>query len=436
MSEPGLRKDITLWGIIALGAGTAIGVAIFSILAPGAQLAGPAMLLSMLIAVIPMVLFAVTYAFMGSAAPVAGASYEWSRRFVHPFLGFTIGWLRIASSTSALVLYAWVLVQYWSGTVDLPAKPAMFAVFTLFWALNTLGVSLVARGQALMVFILLAICAALVVCAVPEAEFSHFSPMLTEGWSGVLAAVALMVSLFLGIETATEVGEEVKDPRRTIPLGIALSIALTALIYFSVAFAAIAVLGAGPLAASEAPLLDLARQTLGSAGEPLILAGATVAIGTSLNAISLIFSRSLFAMGRSGILPAAMARVHPRFGTPWVATTTVYGLCLLGLLLPLDLVFLFLAVSIPTLLKYGATSLAATRVVTRHKDLYESARFRLAPRAMLAWAWAGVVCALLVLALGLGADWRPYSVLVGWFVLGLAWYALRRRRPPVSDTPE
>jgi len=422
-----LKQDVSLWGIVALGAGTAIGVAIFSILSPGAKLAGPGLLLAMAIAMVPMILFGLTYAFMGSAVPVSGASYEWSRRFIHPFVGYLIGWLRIAGSTSALVLYAFVLVQYWSGVIELPLKPAMFAVLTLFWILNTLGVSLVARGQAFMVFVLLITCGVLVISAVPMADPENFSPFLSHGWVGVMAAVPLMVSLFLGIETATEVGEEVRDNQRTIPLGIALSVALTALIYLAVAVAALGVIGPEELAQSDAPLMALAQASIGRFGQPLILISATVAIGTSLNAISLIFSRSLFAMGRSGILPRALSKVHPRWGTPHVATTTVFVLCTLGLLMPMNLVFLFLAVNIPTLLKYAATSVAATRVVGHHPEIYGQAKFKLSPKSTLTWAWAGVGCALILIALGLTADWRPYAVLGGWAVAGLVYYIFRRQ---------
>lgn len=429
---PALKQAVSLWGIVSLGAGTAIGVAIFSILAPGASLAGSGLLLAMLLAGIPMILFGVTYAFMGSAVPVSGASYEWSRRFVHPFVGFIVGWLRIAGSTSALVLYAFVLVQYWSMVVDLPAKPAMFGVLALFYVLNLLGVSLVARGQTLMVFVLLMTCAVLVVSAFPHGNAANFSPLLGHGWSGVLAAVPLMVSLFLGIETATEVGEEVRDGQRNIPLGIGLSILVTAAIYFAVAAAALGVLGAAALGQSEAPLRDLAHATLGAHGQTLILISATVAIGTSLNAISLILSRSLFAMGRSGILPAALARVHPRWGTPYVATTVVFALCALGLLMPLNLVFLFLAVNIPTLLKYGATCFAATRVVGRHPDIHARAGFKFQPGPMTVWAWTGVACAAVMIVLGWSADWRPYAVLGGWGVLGIAYYLLRQRRVPAA----
>jgi APA family basic amino acid/polyamine antiporter len=432
-----LKQGVSLWGVVSLGAGTAIGVAIFSIIAPGAQLAGPGMLLAMFMASLPMILFAVTYAFMGSAFPVSGASYEWSRRFIHPFVGFIIGWLRILSNVAALILYALVLVQYWSMWIDVPAKPTMLAVLTVFWLLNTLGVSLVSRGQALMMFVLLATCAVLVTSSLSVGEPANFSPLLEKGWIGVLAAVPLMVSLFLGIETSVEVGEEVQNPRRNIPLGIALAITLTAAIYFSVAAAALYVLGSGPLAASKAPLLDLANATLGRYGQPLILLSATVAIGTSLNAISLTFSRSLFAMGRSGALPAMLARVHPRWGTPYVASTFVFLLCVAGLLMPSNLVFLFLAVNIPTLMKYGATCFAASRVVGRHPDIYRQASFRFSPPAMQAWAWSGIVCALVVIVLGWNADWRPYAVIAGWGVLGLAYYFLvARKHEPVTERVE
>jgi APA family basic amino acid/polyamine antiporter len=414
-----LRKGVSLFGIVALGAGTAIGVSIFSVIAPGAELAGAGMLLALVFAVVPMILFAVTYAFMGSAVPVSGASYEWSRRFIHPFVGFLIGWLRIAGSTAALVVLSFVLVQYWSMAVSLPLKPTMFAVLAVFFVLNLVGISVAARSQAIMVAVLLVTCALLVSFAMPDLDPGHFSPFLSEGWGGVFAAVPLMISLFLGIETATGVGEEVRDGHRTI--------LLTAGIYLLVAGAAVGVLGASRLGASEAPLLEVANETLGRFGMPLILTSATVALGTSLNAIFMIFSRSLFAMGRAGILPSALARVHDNRGTPDVAIITAFAFCCLGLFLPSSLVFLFLAVNIPTLFKYGATCIAATRVVARHADVYGRASFKFRPAVISGWAYAGAACALVVILLGLSADWRPYAVLSGWAVAGVIWYVLRRR---------
>ncbi|MCK5745922.1 MAG: amino acid permease, partial [Oricola sp.] len=348
-----LKKGVGLVDIVSIGLGTAVGVSIFSIIAPTTLLAGPGMLVAMAVAMAPMFVFAVVYAFMGAAVPVSGASYEWARRFIHPFAGYIVSWLRIGSSTAAMVVLTMVLVSYLGMAVDLPLKPSMLAIFTIVFVANILGVSVAAKGQTAMLFVLLATCGVFVAICAPQAEPSNFTPLLSKGWEGVAAAVPLMISLFLGIESATEVGGEIKNPGKNIPLGIAISVVLTAVFYFAVATSALGVLGEEKLGASTAPLLDAAVAAGGGIGKPLIIASAFVAIGSSINATFMIFTRFVYAMGKSGALPAVFGRVHSRFQTPHIACCLAYGLCCLGLLLPSNLVFLFLAVNIPTLLKYG-----------------------------------------------------------------------------------
>jgi len=125
--------------------------------------------------------------------------------------------------------------------------------------------------------------------------------------------------------------------------------------------------------------------------------------------------------------------VHPRWGTPYVATTVVFGMCCIGLLLPSNLIFLFLAVNIPILLKYGATCLSAVRVANRHPEIRANAGIPLQKRTVLAWAMAGIVCAVLVILLGLQADWRPYAVLSTWAIVGLVYYLVRGSRFSTED---
>ncbi len=426
-AEGGLRKRITVWGIVALGAGCAIGASIFSVIAPSAALAGPAMLMTLAVAMIPMIIFAVIYSFMGSAAPTTGASYEWTRRFVHPFAGFMVAWLRIVGSTAALVILAQVLVQYVSMAFPLPLKATMGAIFTLLFLINIVGVTATARLQTLMLVVLVAALLILTAFSAPSLDAASFTPFFSEGWGGALAAVPLLVGLFFGLEAATEVGGEIKSAQRAIPVGIAIAVVLTAILYLLVSASALGVLGAERLGQSDAPLLELAQETLGAAGTPFILTAAVVALGTSLNAIFVIFSRFLFAMSRAGVFPAALSRTHAKTGAPHIAIAVIYVLCLLGLFMPTGLIFLFLAVNIPTLLKYGATCLSATRLIRRHPDLYETAYFKPGRRAVLIWGWAGVICALAIILAGLQADWRPYAALLVWLMIGAAYYAIRRR---------
>lgn len=431
-SSHSLSKGVNLTGVVALGLGTAVGVAIFSVIAPAARLAGPGMLLSVLIAAIPMFVIAVTYAFMGSAILTSGASYEWPRRFIHPAAGFLIAWLRIAGSVAALLVLAFVMVRYLSMAFALPARPTMLAAFAIVFVANYAGIAIAAKLQTFLMAWLVVIFVGFALWGAPFVEVRHFEPLISGDLTGVLAAVPLLIGLFFGIEAATEVGEEIRNGQAIIAVGIALSIASAVVLYLLVATVAIGVLGAPALAASDTPLLAAASVFMGPYAQPIIVTAVVIAIGKSLNALFLIFSRSLFAMGRAGALPAALARIHPRFGTPHIALSVAFAACALSLLLPLDILSLFLAVNIPTLLKYAATSISATRVIRHHPEIYAAARFKLRPGLMSACAWAGALAAVCIIALGIQADWKPYAALAAWAVIGIVYYGLRR--PPAAAT--
>jgi APA family basic amino acid/polyamine antiporter len=141
-----------------------------------------------------------------------------------------------------------------------------------------------------------------------------------------------------------------------------------------------------------------------------------------------MFSRSLFAMAEAGVLPRNIARVHPRSHVPHMALFAVFGIGCVGLLMPMELTFLFLAVNIPNLVKYGSICLSAARVAHGHPQLHEGAGFRPARRTMVVLGLAGAVCALGLIAVGLEADWRPYVLLLVWGGIGAIWYFARRGR--------
>lgn len=423
-----LKRGVGLAGVVSLGLGTAIGVSVFSVLAPATALAGPAMLISMLIAMVPMVVFGFVYAFMGAAVPVTGASFEWPRRFVHPFLGFIISWLRIAGSTSAVIVLTMVLVSYLSTAIEVPLKPTMFVLLVVVFGINLVGVSAAAVSQTIMLVILLLTCLIFTFGSVPSIDLAGFQPFASMGVMGILTAVPLMISLFLGIESATEVGGEVRHPGRNIPLGITISVLLTAAVYFGVAFAAIGVLGSEGLAQSDAPLLDAAISSLGTAGQVLILVSATVAIGSSINATFIIMSRFLYAMAKADMLPASLSRIHQDSGVPRRAVLLAFVLCCLGLFMPSNLIFLFLAVNIPTLLKYGATCLASLMLLRREPALHAQASFRPAKPVLQVAAMLGILLGVLIIVIGWSADWRPYALLGGWGLGGSVYYAVKARK--------
>jgi APA family basic amino acid/polyamine antiporter len=429
-----LRHGVRLIDLVMLGAGTAIGAAIFTVLGPATKVGGTGILITTILAVLPMALFALVYAWLASAAPRTAASYEWQRQFTHPAFAFAIVWLRVIANAVVMIVYGQTLTNYLSMVIELPAKPVMLGFFAALFALNYLGVAVAARVQTALMLLLLVVLALLVGAAGPQLKPQLFAQALAGGWLPITAALPLMIQLFLGIETATEVGEEVADGRRVIPLGVAGALALTLVVYLAVAFAALSLVGAPALAASKAPLLDAAKAAVGPWATPVIVTAATLALTKSMNATFLVFSRFLFAMGRAGTLPAALARIHPRFGTPHVATTTAFAAACAALLLPSSLLFLLLAVSVPTMLKYAGTCVAAWNAVDR-ADVRAEARLPFGRTLVKTLAGLGVVAALVIAALGLSTDVRPYGLLAAWLVLGLGYYAwASRRRRAVAAT--
>jgi APA family basic amino acid/polyamine antiporter len=133
-------------------------------------------------------------------------------------------------------------------------------------------------------------------------------------------------------------------------------------------------------------------------------------------------------MGRTGVLPVALGRIHPRFGTPHVATVVAFAACCAGLFLPSSLLFLLLAVNIPTMMKYLGSCLAAYAVADRHPQVHAEARLKFGRTTVRVLSALGMVAAAVIASLGFGTDWRPYALLAGWLAVGLAYYAATRRQ--------
>jgi len=423
-----LRHGVRLIDLVMLGAGTAIGASIFSVLGPAAQIGHEGILVACVIAALPMVLFGLVYAYMASAVPRTAASFEWQRQFTHPIIAFGIVWLRILSNAVVMIVLGTVLVNYLGKVVAAPAKPVMFGLFLAVFVLNYLGVAIAARAQTIMMLLLLAVFAVFVVAGAPQLKPQLITQSFSVGWVPIVAALPLMIQLFLGIETTTEVGDEVADPKRVVPLGLALALILTVVVYLAIAFTALSLVGADALAASDAPLLTAAEKALGPAALPVIVTAAVLALLKSMNAVFLVFARFLYAMGKAGVLPAPLARIHPKFGTPHVATIVAFAACCLGLFLPSSLLFLLLAVNIPTMMKYLGSCLAAYVVADKHPEVHVQARLRFSTGLVKVLSSLGMVAAVIIASLGFGTDWKPYALLAGWLAIGLAYYAFVSRK--------
>lgn len=425
--SPSLKQAMGLTDIVALGLSAAIGVSIFAIVAPATALAGPAVMISLLLAMLPMAVFVVIYAFMGSAVPRSGSSYAWPAQFVHPYVGFIVSWLRILGNVGALSLMATIFVGYLESIVTIPRLPATFSVLLVFYIVNMIGVGVVGRTAVVLVAVKLLILAAFIILGLPRVEVANFTTFAPGGVVGVMAALPLLVGLYSGIESAVEAGEEVRNSKWVIGRALLISAVISLATYIGVIVVTIGVLGAPATGESTAPLTDAGRAFLGSWMGYAVLATALVSIAAAINTLMLITTRFLFAMGRDGVLPGSLAAVHPRWGTPYVATTVTFVAAVAFLALPGNLVFLFLAANIPTVFKYGSNCLAAIGLVNHHPELHAAASFKLQKSTVRVWGWMGVLASAGILMAGINADWRSYALLLAWAVVGTLYWRISGR---------
>ncbi|WP_036457569.1 APC family permease [Mycobacterium sp. UM_WGJ] len=316
-----LRRQLGMFDAVTIGLGSMLGAGIFVALAPAAAAAGAAMLIGLIVAAVIAYCNAVSSARLAAQYPASGGTYVYGRERLGPFFGYLAGWGFIVGKTASCAAMALTV-----GFYAWPAHAHAIAVAVVLGltAINVLGVQKSAWLTRLIVVVVLAVLAAVVVTAlgsqgVETARFGHSSVSVP----GVLQAAGLLFFAFAGYARIATLGEEVRDPARTIPRAIPAALAITLVVYALVAVAALNVLGAEGLAGASAPLVQVVRVAGAAKLTVMVQIGAILAATGSLLALILGVSRTTLAMARDRYLPGYLTAVHPRFGVPHRAEIAV-----------------------------------------------------------------------------------------------------------------
>jgi APA family basic amino acid/polyamine antiporter len=246
--------------------------------------------------------------------PASGGTYVYGRKRLGDFWGYLAGWGFVVGKTASCAAMALTVGLYvWPAQAHAVAVAAVIALT----AVNYAGVQKSAWLTRIIVAAVLAVLAAVCVAALasPAADADRLRPTGTTS-GGVVQAAGLLFFAFAGYARIATLGEEVRDPSRTIPRAIPLALTVTLAVYAVVAVATLSALGPNRLAQSAAPLVETARAAGTAWLVPVVQVGAVVAAVGSLLALILGVSRTTLAMARDRHLPHALAAVHPRFGVP------------------------------------------------------------------------------------------------------------------------
>ncbi len=320
--HPALARRLGTGDAVVIGLGSMVGAGIFAALAPAAAAAGDGMLIGLAVAAIVAYLNATSTARCAARYPESGGAYVYGRKMLGEFWGYLAGWGFVAGKTASCAAMALVVGSY-AWPVQSHAI-AVAAVISLT-ALNYTGIHKSVLATRVIVAVVLATLAAVAIVAIAASrnDFSRIDLGIGSGVHGVLQATGLLFFAFAGYARIATLGEEVRDPARTIPRAIPLALGIALCVYAIVAVSVLAVLGSSNLAKSDAPIADAMRAAGATGWEPVVRVVAVLAALGSLLSLILGVSRTTFAMARDHHLPQQLSAVHPRFRTPYRAELAV-----------------------------------------------------------------------------------------------------------------
>jgi APA family basic amino acid/polyamine antiporter len=404
-----LARRLGTGDAVVIGLGSMIGAGVFAAFAPAAQAAGSGLLVGLALAAAVAYCNAVSSAQLAAQYPTSGGTYIYGREQLGEWWGFIAGWGFVVGKTASCAAMALTFASYAVNGSEWPTRLLAFAAVVALTAANYRGISRTAMLARVLVAVSIAALVA-AVCAIAAnggegAGRDGFSTFGHGGVYGVLQAAGLLFFAFAGYARIATLGEEVRDPERTIPRAIPLALGITVGLYALVGIALLVALGPSALAASTRPLAAAVDAVGAAWAVPVVRVGATVASLGALLALIAGVGRTGLAMARHGDLPSWLDSVHPRYRVPDHAELAVAAVVSV-LVLTTDL--------------RGAIGFSSFGVLTYYAIANASAytqdeAHRRWPRALSVFGlvacvvlvvtlpWQSVVAGIVVFAVGIGA---------------------------------
>lgn len=332
-----LKRTLNLLDASSVGIGAIIGAGIFVVLGIAIGYAGPAIIISIIIAGIVASFTAFSFAELGSAIPKEGGVYTYAYELISPFAAFVVGilWLFaqiVAGAAISLGFASYFVAIFPAFSIKMIAVMAAL----ILTGLNLIGIKKSATVNNALVIIKIVILSLFIGFGIFHINPQNFAQFIPNGTSGILQGAAFVFFAYLGFGRIAMLGEEVKNPERNLPKAILIALIVSIILYVLTGFTATGLQNYQLLAISGSPLADAAKTTGNFTLVAAVSLGALIATTSVLLTNLIGSSRIAFAMARNGQLPKSIAKVSSRFGTPYISVIGM-GLLLTVLVFALDL---------------------------------------------------------------------------------------------------
>ncbi|MBM6700002.1 amino acid permease [Bifidobacterium pullorum subsp. saeculare] len=451
-----LKRDLTWWDLAIMGVAVAVGAGIFSVGAQAAAFhAGPAVIVSFVIAGLVCGAAVMCYAEFASMIPVAGSAYTFTYTTVGEIVAWIIGWDLILE----MLMAGSVISKYWGvylndffglmgwhigtnvhlGPVAIDLAPVVVVAF--FTVLLVFGTKIGARVDGAMTVLKIAIVLFVVVVGFFYVKAENFTPFIPPsepatssdatlnqplwqwatgmtpsiyGVPGILSGAALVFFAFLGFDVVATASEEAKNPRRNVPLGIGVGLGLVIVLYMLVAIVTTGMVSYKDLAAQQDPSLSTAFELVGATWAAKIISfGIVLGLATVIMVLLLGVTRVIFAMSRDGLLPRGLSHTG-RHGTP-ARLQILMGVLMAIVAACFDVSMLSDMVNIGTLSAFTLVAISVPIMRRRRPDLPRTFRVPGNP-------WVPILIAVANLWLMVNLSVVTWLRFVVWLVIGFAIY--------------
>jgi len=426
-----LNRSLGFWGAAGIGIGAIIGTGIFVLIGVAAGIAGPAVILSFIIAGFVALLTGLSTAELSSFIHEAGGSYIYTTKAFGAFPGFVVGWMKsfdyIVGASAVSVGFA----AYFTYFVGIPATTATIVIIATLWPLilmllNLKGIQEASWTNNLLVALkILALVIFVIVCAsalLTSGNYSNYVPFFPQGFSGVMSGAAIIFFAFIGFNTIAIMAEEVKNPEKNVPKAILFAFAICTVIYVAVSVVAVGVVNWQLLGSSNAPLEFALKAVTDNIFILEFVAISALFATTSVIMASIMGgSRALFAMARQGVLPKVLATIS-RQSVP-MFTILLCGIIISAIVLFTDgnLDWLASLFNFGTLLTFFFINLSLLKLRKTMPDVKRGFKVPLYPYTPV---FAMISCIILAFYLNINA----VITACGFLVVGIIVYYLNKRK--------
>ncbi|MDO5633617.1 MAG: APC family permease [Micrococcus sp.] len=437
-----LQRQLTPFHAVVIGLGSMIGAGVFTALGLAAALTGghPGLLFAAIgLAALTALLNALATAQLATVHPTSGGTYVYGREQLHPWAGFLAGWGFVTGKTASVAAMATTIGLYVFPDDGAAARLTGVVAVVVLTGVALAGISRTAQATMAILVPVLGVLLLTIVGGLFFSELVDSSPAASlpdAPWLGVFMAAGVLFFAFAGYARVATMGEEVQDPRRSIPRAILIALAITVALFVALAWGLLSALGSDGLAESSAPVRAALEASFGSGWGWVALAAAGLAsAGAMLNLLTGI-TRTSLAMGRQGDLPGVFTRVWDRTGAPWVGQVVV-AVAVIVLVLATDILTVVGFSSFGVLVYYAIANLSAFTLgsATDRQRRHERATGEdedIPARPLRLPRWVNLVGAGLCLLLAFTLPGSAVMAMLGVFLVGAggrAFVLAGRNRP-------